>query len=69
MNELLEHPVGLEVIKEMGLDQIDEESGLGSSTQDLILGMTIHSLSVLSNGSLNEEMVQNILLTVNGADK
>ncbi|WP_434351800.1 glycoside hydrolase family 3 C-terminal domain-containing protein [Trichococcus flocculiformis] len=69
LNELLEHPVGLEVIKEMGLDQIDEESGLGSSTQDLILGMTIHSLSVLSNGSLNEEMVQNILLTVNGADK
>ncbi len=66
LSELLEHPAGLQVVQAMGLGQMDGESGLGSSVQELILGTTLHSLSILSNGSLNEEMLQNILLNVNG---
>ncbi|MEH7128735.1 glycoside hydrolase family 3 C-terminal domain-containing protein [Neobacillus drentensis] len=63
--ELLEHPVGAEIMKAMGQAQFDGESSLGAGMQEMIMGTTLHNAAVMSNGLFTEEMLLGILQAVN----
>ncbi|MDQ0227840.1 beta-glucosidase [Metabacillus niabensis] len=65
--ELMEHPVGAEIMKSMQSQagQSDDDHGLGAGMQEMILGTTLHNASVMSNGVFTEEMLQGILQAVN----
>lgn len=67
--ELMEHPVGAEILKAMQLQvgQSDIDHGLGAGMQEMILGTTLHNASMMSNGAFTEEMLQGILQTVNSS--
>jgi beta-glucosidase len=67
--ELMEHPVGAEIMKAMGQAQFDGESSLGAGMQEMILGTTLHNASVMSNGAFTEEMLEGILQAVNHANE
>lgn len=66
--ELMEHPVGAEMMKAMGQAEFDDESSLGAGMQEMIMGTTLHNASVMSNGQFTEEMLQGILLAVNNSN-
>lgn len=66
--ELLEHPVGAEMMKAMGQAQFDGESSLGAGMQEMIMGTTLHNAAVMSNGLFTEEMLQGILQAVNNSN-
>lgn len=66
--ELMEHPVGAEMMKAMGQAEFDGESSLGAGMQEMIMGTTLHNASVMSNGQFTEEMLQGILLAVNNSN-
>jgi beta-glucosidase len=63
--ELMEHPVGAEMMKAMGQAQFDGESSLGAGMQEMIMGTTLHNAAVMSNGLFTEEMLKGILQAVN----
>ncbi|MEK4660696.1 glycoside hydrolase family 3 C-terminal domain-containing protein [Priestia sp. FSL H7-0729] len=62
--ELLQHPVGAEIMGAMG--QYDgNEAGLGEGMQELIMGTTLHNAALMSNGQFTEETLQSILSAIN----
>ncbi|MBM7651402.1 glycoside hydrolase family 3 C-terminal domain-containing protein [Neobacillus cucumis] len=63
--DLLEHPIGAEIMKAMGQGQFEGESSLGAGMQEMILGTTLHNASIMSNGQFTEETLQGILQAVN----
>lgn len=64
--ELMEHPMGAEVMNAIGSQEdLEEESGLGAGVQEMILGTTLHNASVMSGGQFTEEMLEEILRAVN----
>jgi len=68
--ELMEHPVGAEIMKAMQLQagqQNDDDHGLGAGMQEMILGTTLHNACVMSNGVFTEEMLDGILQAVNSS--
>jgi beta-glucosidase len=66
--DLMEHPIGAEIMKAMGQTQLNEESSLGAGMQEMVLGTTLHNASVMSNGLFTEEMLQGILQAVNSTN-
>jgi beta-glucosidase len=66
--ELMEHPIGAEMMKAMGQAQFEDESSLGAGMQEMIMGTTLHNASVMSNGQFTEEMLQGILQAVNNSN-
>ncbi|WP_419888409.1 glycoside hydrolase family 3 C-terminal domain-containing protein [Neobacillus niacini] len=69
--ELMEHPVGAEIMKAMGQGQakFEGESSLGAGMQEMILGTTLHNAAVMSNGVFTEEMLVGILQAVNKSNE
>lgn len=67
--ELMEHPVGAEIMKSMQLQagQSNDDHGLGAGMQEMILGTSLQNASVMSNGAFTEEMMQQILQAVNSS--
>ncbi|MEH7076279.1 glycoside hydrolase family 3 C-terminal domain-containing protein [Neobacillus drentensis] len=63
--DLMEHPVGAEMMKAMSQAQFDGESSLGAGMQEMIMGTTLHNAAVMSNGLFTEEMLKGILQAVN----
>jgi beta-glucosidase len=63
--DLLEHPIGAEIMKAMGQGQFEGQSSLGAGMQEMILGTTLHNASIMSNGQFTEETLQGILQAVN----
>lgn len=62
--ELLQHPLGAGIMGAMG--QYDKtDTTLGEGMQELILGTTLHSAAMMSNGQFTEETLQSILAAVN----
>lgn len=66
--DLMEHPIGVEIMKAMGQAQFDSESSLGAGMQEMIMGTTLHNAAVMSNGQFTEEMLQGILQAVNNSN-
>jgi beta-glucosidase len=66
--DLMEHPIGAELMKAMGHAQFDGESSLGAGMQEMILGTTLHNAAVMSNGQFTEDMLQGILQAVNNSN-
>ncbi|MFS0776677.1 glycoside hydrolase family 3 C-terminal domain-containing protein [Neobacillus sp. 3P2-tot-E-2] len=66
--ELMEHPIGAEIMKAMGQAQFDGESSLGAGMQEMILGTTLHNAAVMSNGLFTEEMLEGILQAINNSN-
>ncbi|WP_303982655.1 glycoside hydrolase family 3 C-terminal domain-containing protein [Niallia circulans] len=66
--ELLEHPIGAEIMKSMGQVDLDETAGLGAGMQEMFMGTSMHNAAVMSNGLFTEEMLDQILAAVNGTN-
>lgn len=65
--EILEHPIGSEVMKSFGgTDNLDEHIDLGAGTQEMFLGTTLRNAAVMSDGQFTEEMLDEILKSING---
>lgn len=64
LGELRQHPIGAEILSAI-VQHSGDNDGLGENAEELILGITLQSAMLMSNGQFTEEALQNILDTVN----